>query len=124
MKKTVSGAEAISWLVSHTFHKERATIRETQAFIDVDDAGRTKERESDSDYMDLLWTVLNYHPDERSLRYTGLSIEQGIDALYEAELEEIAIGSRVATVIKWFHINTGVYDSESLGSHYEFIWEA
>jgi len=49
VSKTVHGTEAISYLVSHTFHKQRATIREFDVYIDVDDAGRTKEQGSDSD---------------------------------------------------------------------------
>lgn len=117
----VTGTEAISYLVTHTFHKERAQIHETQAYIDVDDAGRTKHRESQTSYTDMLWTVLNYMPDERSLRGTSLSVTEGIDRVYRAELIESPNGRGL--VIKWFHIETGVYDSESLGTHYEFIWE-
>lgn len=121
--KTVTGTDAISYLVSHTFHKEHARIEETRAFIDVDDAGRFKQSESNSDYTDLLWTVLNYHPDERSLKYTGYTVAEGIDAVFSAELEEREIGNRTVEVIKWFRIHTDVYDCESRGSHFEFIWE-
>jgi len=123
MSKTVSGSEAISYLVSHTFYEEKATIEETRAFIDVDDAGRYKERESDSDYRDLMWTVMNYFPSERSLKYTGYTVAEAIEGLYTAEIEEIEIGSRTVEVIKWFHINTDLYDSESRGSHFRFVWE-
>lgn len=123
MSKQVTGTEAISYLVSHTFHEERARIEETRAFIDVDDAGRMKERESSSDYRDLMWTVLNYHPNNRALKYLGYTVEEAIEGLYTADLIEIEIGSRTVEVIKWFHINTDLYDSESRGSHFEFTWE-
>lgn len=121
MSKTVTGTDAISSLVSHTFHENEATIEETVAYIDVDDAGRRKGRESITDYHDVMWTVMNYMPSNYSLRSTGLTLEQGIDAVYEAELID---HPRHGEVIKWFHIQTGVYDCESLGTHYEFIWEA
>ena len=112
----------MSYLVSHTFHKERAQIHETMAFIDVDDAGRVKTRESDESYNDVLWSVMNYFPDNRSLKHTGYSLEEGIENVLRAELIDDPRG-RGGKVIKWFHIETGVYDSESLGIHYEFIWD-
>ena len=118
--RTVTGTEAISYLVSHTFTEHLAGITETRAFIDVDDCGRTKERDSESDYRDLMWTVLNYHPSVMSLKGTGYTVEEAIDGLYSAEIFELPNGREA---IKWFHIHTDLYDTESLGSHYEFIWE-
>ena len=123
MSKTVTGTEAISKLVSHTFYKELARITETRAFIDVDDAGRMKEWDSDSDYVDLMWTVLNYHPNKHDLRHTGYSFEEAIDLLYSAGIEEREINGRTQETITWFFIRTSIYDSESLGQHYEFTYE-
>lgn len=121
--RTVEGTEAISYLVSHTFYKDHATIIESRAFIDVDDRGRVVETDSDSDYMDLMWTVLNYHPTPNSLKGLGYTVGEAIEGLYSAEIGEIKIGNRTAEVIKSFTIHTSLYDSESLGTVYEFNWE-
>lgn len=123
MSRTVEGPEAISYLVSHTFYRELATITERRGYIDVDNAGRYGESEQDSDYMDLLWTVLNYHPTKNSLKGLGYTIGEAIEGLYSAEIGEIEIGNRTAEAIMSFTIHTDLYDSESRGSHFEFTWE-
>jgi hypothetical protein len=123
VSKKVTGTEAISYLVSHTFNEELASIEETDGYIDVDDAGRNKFRQYETDYRTLLWTVLNYHPDKRSLKGTGYTVEEAIDGLFEAGIEEREVRGRTMPVVAWFAIHTGIYDSESLGLHYEFTWE-
>jgi len=122
MSKTVTGTDAISYLTSHTFHKDVAHIRETDAYIDVDDAGRRKSRESDSEYSELTWDVLNYFPDAEWAVRNKIDLADAINAVFTAEIQEIELHGRKQEVIKWFHINTDVYDVESLGKHYEFLW--
>lgn len=119
MGNTVKGTEAIGYLTSHTFNEDKATIVETQAGIDVDNAGRRYASQYATDYRSVMWDVLNYMPTESSLRGTGLTIEQAIEGLYEVGLVDGDRGPRIA----WFAIHTGLYDSESLGIHYEFTWE-
>ena len=123
MSKKVYGTEAIDYLVSHVFQEKHASIEETDGIIDVDDAGRRKFAQYETDYKNLMWTVLNYMPNQRSLRGTGYSVEEAIEGLFEAGIEERVIEGRTVETVAWFAIHTGLYDSESLGQHYEFNWE-
>lgn len=124
--RTVTGTRAIQYMVLHAFHKEHATILESDAGIDVDGprAGRFYETdEEEIDYERVLWTVLNYMPNEPSLRGTGYDMDEGIEAVFRAEVAEREIAGRTTEVILNFRIETGVYYSESCGTNYRFHWE-
>lgn len=109
---TVTGQEAIGYLVGHTFTRKRdCKIIEHDTGIDVDNAGRFYEHESKSSYKQLMWCALVFMPKDGNL-----------DEMFSADVELNARNGAMTGLLRQFHIHTDRDDSESRGSHYEFVW--
>lgn len=110
-KKNVKNIEAIQALVSMALVSGDYKIIEHNTGIDVDNAGRSYDHETEVDYKSVMWDVLNYMNEER--------LKPAFDGFFHAEVEIGDFGGTDTRVLS-FSIETGYDDSESTGVHFEF----
>lgn len=105
------GKEAIRIMTDYMLGDD-AVITEHDAGIDVDNAGRRYDHERETDFEHVLWSATSYLVSELPDYYT-------LDDLFTVEYEPIRNGC-TDTRVHWFHIHEDIFDSESLGTHFEF----
>lgn len=110
---TVRGMEAISYLTGYSLGAE-ATITEHRCGIDIDNAARPYDHESQVTYDDVMWTVLLYVPSK--FEGTGCTF----DDLFSAEVETGIRNGNTEGKIHSLSIHTDIFDCESHGTHFEF----
>lgn len=108
----VTGKDAIGYMTSYEFYAVKPRIVEHSTGIDVDNAGRSYDHEKTVDYTSFMWSVLNH------ISFYGISDDE-----IWAEVEDRQNGN-TTNVVLWFHIEDTMHDPESLGIHYEFIYES
>lgn len=106
MLKTVTGQDALGFVVALQNYRYVKSVREFVCGIDVDNAGRSYEHEYRTSIPELNWTILNY--------LSGTKAE--VSQYFSAEIDDE--GWPVT-----FTIHTELDDCESSGIRYEFAYE-
>lgn len=112
---TVRGFEALSYLTS-VMLADKARIIEHNAGIDIDNGARPYDHERVTDAEHLFWITTMYAAGMGNMPsgYTP-------DDLFSLEYVVERTGN-TDTKTLWFHVHEDIYDGESRGTHFEFLY--
>lgn len=111
----VTGFEALSYVTS-VMLAEESRIIEHNAGIDIDNGARGYDHERVTDFEHLFWLITMYAAGLGNMPsgYTA-------DDLFSLEyVTERSGGTDVKAL--WFHIHEDIYDGESRGTHFQFLY--
>lgn len=120
MSNTATGFAAIDLLASYNLADKADHITEHNTGIDVDGPhpGSSYDTESWVTFADVMWSVLNYVGNLSRPLPSGYTVDDLFSITYATE----RTGCTDVKVLS-FSINHGIYDPESHGTHFEFVYD-